>query len=152
VAKALDAAHRVGLVHRDVKPSNILIDQDDFAYLIDFGIANDVAATKLTKTGEIIGTLAYMAPERFTTGSADARADVYSLSCVLHEVGPPPNLDGGPRWKRARGLVRGQSQDTEREACDVPGGVDAVDDVEGADLGEEALARGQLPHVAGRVR
>jgi serine/threonine protein kinase len=85
VAKALDAAHRVGLVHRDVKPSNILLDQDDFAYPIDFGIANDVAATKLTNTGVLIGTLAYMAPERFTTGSADARADVYSLACVLHE-------------------------------------------------------------------
>jgi serine/threonine-protein kinase len=71
VAKALDAAQRVGLVHRDVKPSKLLIDQDDFACLIDFGIAND-AATTLTKTGEIIGTLAYMASERFTTESADA--------------------------------------------------------------------------------
>lgn len=85
IAKALQAAHRVGLVHRDVKPSNILVDQDDFAYLIDFGIASDVTAAKLTKTGMLIGTLAYMAPERFTSGSADAAADVYSLACVLHE-------------------------------------------------------------------
>jgi serine/threonine protein kinase len=53
--------------------------------LIDFGIAHDAAATKVTKTGAIIGTLAYMAPERFTTGVADARADVYSLTCMLHE-------------------------------------------------------------------
>jgi serine/threonine-protein kinase len=58
---------------------------DDFTYLIDFGISHDAAATKLTNTGAIIGTLAYMAPERFTTGVADARADVYSLTCVLHE-------------------------------------------------------------------
>ncbi len=85
IAKALQAAHRVGLVHRDVKPSNILVDQDDFAYLIDFGIASDVTRTKLTRTGMLIGTLAYMAPERFTTGTADASADVYSLACVLHE-------------------------------------------------------------------
>ena len=85
IAKALQAAHRVGLVHRDVKPSNILVDDDDNAYLIDFGIASDGTATKLTRTGMLIGTLAYMAPERFTTGSADAGADVYSLACVLHE-------------------------------------------------------------------
>ncbi len=85
IAKALQAAHRVGLVHRDVKPSNILVDQDDYAYLIDFGIASDVTAAKLTRTGMLIGTLAYMAPERFTSGSADAGADVYSLACVLHE-------------------------------------------------------------------
>jgi serine/threonine protein kinase len=51
----------------------------DFTYLIDFGITHDAAATKVTKIGTIIGTLAYMAPERFTTGFADARADVYSL-------------------------------------------------------------------------
>jgi serine/threonine-protein kinase len=77
------------LVHRDVKPSKLLIDQDDFACLIDFGIAND-AATKLTKTGEIIGTLAYMASERFTTESADARAEVYSLSsCSMKSVRHP---------------------------------------------------------------
>ena len=85
VAKALQAAHRTGLVHRDVKPSNILVDADGFAYLIDFGIASDGAAAKLTKTGMLIGTLAYMAPERFISGTADAGADVYSLACVLHE-------------------------------------------------------------------
>jgi serine/threonine protein kinase len=85
LAAALDAAHAAGLVHRDVKPSNALMTSGDFTYLIDFGIAHDAAATKVTKTGAIIGTLAYMAPERFTTGVADARADVYSLTCMLHE-------------------------------------------------------------------
>nr|BBX79940.1 protein kinase [Mycobacterium florentinum] len=85
LASALDAAHTAGLVHRDVKPSNALMTNRDFTYLIDFGIAHDVAATRVTKTGAIIGTLAYMAPERFTTGVADARSDVYSLACVLHE-------------------------------------------------------------------
>ena len=85
IAAALHAAHRVGLVHRDVKPSNILVTEDDFAYLIDFGIARTAGATKLTSTGATIGTLAYMAPERFTSDRIDARADIYALACVLCE-------------------------------------------------------------------
>jgi serine/threonine-protein kinase len=85
IAAALNAAHKVGLVHRDVKPSNILVTDDDFAYLIDFGIARVAGATKLTGTGATIGTVAYMAPERFTTDTADARADTYALACVLCE-------------------------------------------------------------------
>ena len=85
VAKALHAAHKVGLVHRDVKPSNILLDADDFAYLIDFGIARAAADTRLTGTDSMIGTLHYMAPERLSTGEVDARADIYALACVLYE-------------------------------------------------------------------
>ena len=85
VAKALQAAHNVGLVHRDVKPSNVLVAEYDFAYLIDFGIARGVGQTGLTNTGSMIGTWAYMAPERFSSGTADARADIYALACVLHE-------------------------------------------------------------------
>ena len=85
IASALHAAHRVELVHRDVKPSNILVAEDDFAYLIDFGIARAAGETGLTNTGATIGTWEYMAPERFTDGHADARADVYSLTCVLHQ-------------------------------------------------------------------
>ncbi len=85
LAAALQAAHAVGLVHRDIKPSNALVTGDDFVYLIDFGIAHDAAATKLTSTGMMVGTWAYMAPERFTSGTADVRADVYALACVLFE-------------------------------------------------------------------
>ena len=85
VAKAVHAAHKVGLVHRDIKPSNILLDGDDFAYLIDFGIARAAGETGLTATGGVIGTLRYMAPERFSTGEADARSDIYALACVLYE-------------------------------------------------------------------
>ncbi|HTQ16312.1 serine/threonine protein kinase PknE [Mycobacterium sp.] len=92
VAKALNAAHKVGLIHRDVKPSNILLDDDDFAYLIDFGIARAADETRLTKSGNTIGTFQYIAPERLGTGSEDARADIYSLACVLYEclTGQPP--------------------------------------------------------------
>ena len=85
LADALRAAHAVGLVHRDVKPSNALVTGHDFVYLIDFGIAHDAAATKLTRTGATLGSWAYMAPERFTTGTADASADIYALACVLYE-------------------------------------------------------------------
>ena len=85
VASALDAAHANGLVHRDVKPSNILVTAKNFAYLIDFGIVRAAEDSGLTSTGMAIGTFAYMAPERFMTGHADHRADVYALACVLHE-------------------------------------------------------------------
>ncbi|GHH40416.1 serine/threonine-protein kinase [Lentzea cavernae] len=85
VASALDAAHADGLVHRDVKPSNILVAAGDFVYLVDFGIARSAspAATSLTASGSVVGTLDYMAPERFESGPVDGRADVYALACVL---------------------------------------------------------------------
>jgi serine/threonine protein kinase len=86
IASALHAAHEVDLVHRDVKPSNILVARNDFAYLIDFGIARSAGEKALTSTGATIGTWVYMAPERFRKGTADARADIYALACVLHEV------------------------------------------------------------------
>ncbi len=85
VAKALQAAHKVGLVHRDVKPSNILLDDDDFAYLIDFGIARGADQTGLTGTGGVIGSWPYMSPERLRAGQVDARSDIYALACVLYE-------------------------------------------------------------------
>ncbi len=85
VAKALHAAHKIGLVHRDVKPSNILLDEDDFAYLIDFGIARGADQTRMTSTGGVIGSWPYMAPERFSAQEVDARADMYALACVLYE-------------------------------------------------------------------
>lgn len=93
VAMALHAAHKVGLLHRDVKPSNILLDENDFAYLIDFGIARAADETRLTKSGNTIGTFQYIAPERLDVRTEeDARADIYSLACVLYEclTGRPP--------------------------------------------------------------
>jgi serine/threonine kinase PknH len=93
VARALHAAHQVGLIHRDVKPSNILLDSDHFAYLIDFGIARTLGETRMTASGNTIGTFAYIAPERLDAATTeDARADVYSLACVLYEAltGHPP--------------------------------------------------------------
>ena len=85
VATALDAAHEKGLIHRDVKPSNILLTLREFAYLIDFGLARTAGESGMTTAGNTLGTLGYMAPERFEGGPIDGRADIYALTCVLHE-------------------------------------------------------------------
>jgi serine/threonine-protein kinase len=92
VAAALDAAHADGLVHRDIKPENVLLTPDDFAYLADFGIAHAGGDASVTMTGSVIGSSAYMAAERFSGGQVGPPADVYSLTCLLHEclTGRPP--------------------------------------------------------------
>lgn len=87
VAAALDAAHANGLIHRDVKPQNIIVTPDDFAYLVDFGIAEARGETHLTMTGYQVGSFAYMAPERLNSNQpATAAVDVYALACVLYEA------------------------------------------------------------------
>jgi ABC-type branched-subunit amino acid transport system substrate-binding protein/DNA-binding beta-propeller fold protein YncE len=95
VADALDAAHRRALVHRDVKPANVLIDKDGHAYLTDFGISKQVGGES-TDTGRIVGTLDYLAPEQIRGDPVDARTDTYALACVLYEC-----LSGGPPFRRA---------------------------------------------------
>ena len=94
VAAGLAAAHAAGVIHRDLKPSNILIAADGHASVGDFGIAHLEAVTQLTRTGEVLGTPRYIAPEQ-VSGGVDARADVYALGVVLYEmaVGHPP-FDG----------------------------------------------------------
>ncbi|GAA2688691.1 MULTISPECIES: serine/threonine-protein kinase [Actinosynnema] len=84
-ASALDAAHADGLVHRDVKPSNILLSAGDFVYLVDFGIARSAVgdSTHITASGEVLGTLDYMAPERFSGTDVGGAVDVYALAGVL---------------------------------------------------------------------
>ena len=85
VAAALDAAHEAGLIHRDIKPSNILITEREFVYLIDFGLARTAGDAGLTTAGSTLGTMAYMAPERFEGKQVDSTADIYALACVLYE-------------------------------------------------------------------
>jgi serine/threonine-protein kinase len=92
VASALDAAHEADLVHRDVKPANILI-EGDHAYLSDFGLTKRSSAqTALTAAGQVVGTTDYLAPEQIEGRGVDARADVYALGCVLYHclAGTPP--------------------------------------------------------------
>lgn len=85
IASALAHAHVQGVLHRDVKPSNILLDQEGRAWLSDFGLAQFDTDDQLTGTGDIVGTLRYMAPERFKRQS-DARSDIYSLGMTIYEL------------------------------------------------------------------
>jgi serine/threonine protein kinase len=97
LASALDAAHAHALVHRDVKPGNILLEETtDHAYLTDFGVAKQTTARGLTSTGHFLGTVEYAAPEQIEGGPVDARTDVYALGCVLYEclTGSPPYSHG----------------------------------------------------------
>ncbi|TMQ94572.1 Stk1 family PASTA domain-containing Ser/Thr kinase [Actinomadura soli] len=98
VLAALGAAHRAGLVHRDVKPENVLITEDGQVKVADFGLARAETASKLTKTGVIIGTVGYLAPEQVVSGDADVRSDVYAAGVMLFELltGRLPHLADTP--------------------------------------------------------
>ena len=107
VASALDAAHAHGLVHRDVKPGNMLLGrvagsgQPDHVYLSDFGLSKQsLSQVSLTGTGQFLGTLDYMAPEQIEGRQVDGRADQYSLACAAFEM-----LAGEPPFRREQGLA-----------------------------------------------
>ena len=86
VLAALGAAHRAGVIHRDVKPENVLLNADGRIKVADFGLARAESATKQTKTGMLIGTVGYLAPEQVVSGDADARTDVYAAGIMLFEL------------------------------------------------------------------
>jgi serine/threonine protein kinase/tetratricopeptide (TPR) repeat protein len=92
VCHALTAAHKKGVIHRDLKPQNIMIDKKGNAYVMDFGIARSLEAEEVTKPGVIIGTPAYISPEQAEGKTADTRSDIYSLGCIMYEMltGKPP--------------------------------------------------------------
>ena len=85
VADALDHAHQHGVLHRDIKPSNLLFDRDGIVWVTDFGLAKHEDHDNVTRTGDVVGTLRYMAPEQFD-GSNDARSDIYALGLTLYEL------------------------------------------------------------------
>jgi serine/threonine-protein kinase len=101
---ALEAVHRAGVVHRDVKPGNLLVRRDGSLLLSDFGIARSADATQLTAPGAVVGTAAYIAPEVATGHPATARSDVYSLGVVAYQclAGRRPFDGGSPAQVAAR--------------------------------------------------
>src|SRR3954451_18834858 len=135
-AAGLDAAHRRGLVHRDVKPGNLLLGEDEHLYVSDFGLTKQASSQSgLTATGQLVGTVDYVAPEQIRGETVDGRTDVYSLACVLYEClagskpfekdtevaiiwahmqdAPPSLADGRPELPRALDdvLAKGMSKD-----------------------------------------
>ena len=139
VASALDAAHAAGLVHRDVKPANMLVDarpgRPDHVYLSDFGLSKGmVSVAGLTGAGQFLGTLDYVSPEQVEGRAVDGRADEYALACAAFEL-----LTGGPPFPRARG-----------DGGDVCPAVGAAAAADVAAAGPAAGRRPRVRHRAGQ--
>jgi len=128
VASALDAAHAKGLVHRDVKPSNVLLDEDEHVYLADFGLTRRLDEPRALLTdGRSIGTPAYFAPEQIEGTAVDGRADLYALGCMLFEclTGSPP-FARGSRLETAWAHLEEEPPRASKRRAGLPQAVDAV--------------------------
>jgi serine/threonine-protein kinase len=120
---ALEAIHGVGVVHRDIKPDNILLAKGGLVKLTDFGLAK-AADTRITGTGVIMGTPSYMSPEQTRHSDVDARSDIYSLGLVLHEMLTGNTVFGGPDV-----IERQQREMPEPPSTVVPGIPQMLDDI-----------------------
>ncbi len=127
VAEGLAAAHQAGIIHRDVKPQNILIDRQGHAKVSDFGIATGADWTKVTRAGSIIGSARYMSPEQVRSKPVDARSDIYSLGVVMYEMlaGRPP-FDGTSMPEIARQHLNSPPPPLSELRSDLPSGLEKV--------------------------
>jgi eukaryotic-like serine/threonine-protein kinase len=127
VARALASAHEAGLVHRDIKPGNIMLTRDGEVKVMDFGIARTSTGDTLTQTAAILGTASYLSPEQAQGMTVDARSDIYSLGCVLYEMltGRPPFAGDSP-VSIAYKHVKEDPVPPGRLNADVPTSMDAV--------------------------
>jgi serine/threonine-protein kinase len=139
VGDALDAAHAAGLVHRDVKPQNVLVGESDDAYLGDFGLVRDGDTVGFTATGRLLGTIAYLAPEVIQGGSADPASDRYAFAAMTYEC-----LTGGvvfPRGSEAAVLYAHTSEPPPRASNRRPELPPTLDDLFAKALAKEPAAR-----------
>ncbi len=127
VGVALDYAHRRGIVHRDVKPDNVLFDEDGHAQLTDFGIATARFHGRLTRTGRAMGTPHYMSPEQAMGKMVDGRSDLYAVGVMLYEMllGFPP-FDGADSYSVGYKQVHEQPVAPEQVDSRVPRGLSAI--------------------------
>ena len=135
IGGALDAAHLRGLVHRDVKPANVLVasgvgpESSDHCYLTDFGLTRDTAVSqRLTKPGEFVGTIDYAAPEQIQGDAAGGAVDRYALGCLLYEclTGQPPFGRGGKEIEIMRAHLHDDPPAASAKRPDLPSGLDDV--------------------------
>jgi serine/threonine protein kinase len=122
-AEGIDALHAGGLVHRDIKPGNILLDGDT-AFVTDFGLAKDSQASNLTRPGQALGSLDYMAPEQIRGEEVSAATDIYALGCVVQEclLGAPP-FGGRPSMRVLFAHLQEPPPDLSEQRRDVPAAV-----------------------------
>jgi WD40 repeat protein len=126
VAEALAYANSQGVLHRDIKPSNLLLDTQGNVWVTDFGLAKAVGSEDLTHTGDIVGTMRYLAPERFR-GQADARSDVYALGLTLYELLTlRPAFDESERDKLVAQVMQAEPPRPRQVAADVPRDLETV--------------------------
>ncbi len=127
IAGALDVAHERGIVHRDVKPANLLIDGDE-CFLTDFGLTKQISSeTMLTADGQFVGTVHYMAPEQVEGGAVDAAADLYGLGCVaFHALTGRPPFDLDSEVSVAMAHIKEPPPSLTALRPDLPTGLDAV--------------------------
>lgn len=127
IAEGLAAAHRLGIIHRDIKPQNILIDRSGMAKVTDFGIATGPDWTRVTRAGSIIGSARYMSPEQIRSKPVDARSDIYSLGVVMYEMlaGRPP-FDGTNMPEIARLHLTTPPPPLSKVRSDLPEGLEKV--------------------------